>query len=163
MGKIDINSRIKGIPATQELIDSLKGHIRKADKEEVWASSHEDINMALDLSFRAAEVCFIGLLDDNPMIAFGVVRPFLLSANGIIWMLATDDIEKRISKTALARRCREYISTMLQSFDLLYNFVDVRNTVTVKWLEWIGAEFDEPKPYGPDNMLFRKFYIRRNK
>lgn len=153
--------RIMGVPATQELINKMKGKIRESDKQEVWAASHRDIDDTLDLSFKASELCFVGLFDDIPMIAFGVVRPFLLSRKGIIWMLGTDCLEKKLSKISLALRCRQYIEKMFQSFDELTNYVDIRNKISINWLEWMLFTLEEPVPYGPDNMLFKKFYMRK--
>lgn len=155
------NRLTKVVPATQELVNAMKGKIRKSDKQEVWAASHMDINEALDLSFRSSETAVVKLFNGIPVAVSGVTRPYLLSNNGIIWMLATEDFENKTVQISAGRKCRVFVEEMLQSFKELYNYIDVRNTVTLKWLKWIGAEFDEPKPYGPDNMLFRKFYIRR--
>jgi len=156
------HSLTKILPATQELVNAMKGRIRKSDQEEVWAASHMDIDEALDLSFKSSETAVVKFFKGVPVAISGVTRPFLLSNNGIIWMLATEEFENKIVQISAGRKCRVFVREMLKSFTLLYNFVDVRNTVTVKWLEWIGSEFDQPKPYGPDNMLFRKFYIRRS-
>lgn len=151
----------KVIPATQVLINAMKGRIRKSDQEEVWAASHMDIDEALDLSYRSSETAVVKLFNDIPVAVSGVTRPFLLSSSGIIWMLATEEFENKVVQISAGRKCRIFINEMLESFDILYNFVDFRNTISIKWLEWIGAEFEDAKPYGPDNMLFRKFHIRR--
>lgn len=161
MEKTDSHN-VRVIPATQELINSMKGRIRKSDINEVWASSHMDIDEALDLSFRASENSVVKLFDDKVEMAAGVVRPFLLSSSGIIWMLATDAAENKSIKISIIRTCKKYINEMLQGFNELTNFVDVRNTTSINWLKWCGFTLEEPKPYGPENMLFRKFYIRRN-
>jgi len=52
------------VPATQELVDLLKGRLREADIKEVFAASGEDADRALQLGFQLSEFCYIGLLND---------------------------------------------------------------------------------------------------
>jgi hypothetical protein len=40
----------------------------------------------------------------------------------------------------------------------LVNFVDARNTVTIRWLQWLGFTLDEPEPHGINAELFHKFW-----
>ena len=41
-------------------------------------------------------------------------------------------------------------------------FGDVRNTVAIRWLEWLGFTFGEPVGYGPLGMPFKPFCMTRS-
>ena len=74
-------------------------------------------------------------------------------------MLANDEFEK--VKFQFARRSREYIDHMHQTFALLENWVDVRNKTAIRWLEWCGFKMEAPKPYGAYKLPFRRFWRRQ--
>lgn len=40
----------------------------------------------------------------------------------------------------------------------LINFVDVRNTMTIHWLRWLGFTIDDPIPYGMAGEPFHRFW-----
>ena len=73
-------------------------------------------------------------------------------------MLGTDLVEKH--SKAFLRRNKAYLSEMAQGFDTLENYVDARNEVSKKWLEWLGFEIGEPEPMGVLGLPFHKFEMR---
>lgn len=156
-----VQSKIIGVPATQELINQMKGRLRQADRQEIRASHNINPDRALELSFQSSERAYVGLLEGLPMIAFGVVRPSLLSRIGVIWMLSTPEIEANLSRFSLGKRCIRYVADLLRDFDEIGNYIDIRNKISLKWLQWIGFTIEPPEPYGIYNMLFSKFYIRK--
>jgi hypothetical protein len=81
-------------------------------------------------------------------------------AGGMLWMLGTDRIND--IQVAFLRKNHKFIKMFLIFFESLENWVDVRNQMSIQWLKWLGAEFDEPAPYGVEGKLFQHFVIRRN-
>ena len=41
----------------------------------------------------------------------------------------------------------------------LKNYVWLGNDLHIKWLKWMGAEFEEPIYYGYDGQPFKEFYF----
>lgn len=89
----------------------------------------------------------------QPIAMFGVSGT--KGSIGVPWMLGTDKIQD-IRKSFL-RECRDYVEEMHRNYPMLTNFVWSKNTVHIAWLKWLGFQFGEAKPMGPDNELFIHF------
>ncbi|MBN2453749.1 MAG: hypothetical protein JXB40_05780 [Candidatus Omnitrophica bacterium] len=137
------------------------GHqLRESDAREVWSSHHHTPHEALRLSYEISEMCFTVEIKGVPAIMFGAAPPILLSDRATIWLLATDGILS--VRKSLVKECRRFIDMMLQIYPFLENYVDARNTLSMKWLTWCGAVMEDPQPYGIEKLPFRHFYFRRN-
>ena len=49
------------------------------------------------------------------------------------------------------------IATWREQFPFMFNYVDARHTDAIRWLKWLGFEFDEAAPYGPFDLPFYRF------
>ena len=153
-------AKIKAVKATQELIDAMKGNLRDADISEVWNTSRETADDALQRGFDRSVFCWIVLLGDKPFFCFGVVSAsFAFTHTGHIWALGTDDIAR--AKVAVARRSVSYIKQMLGYYDVLENYVAANNFISIQWLKYCGFNIEAPAKYGIEQELFCKFNIRR--
>jgi hypothetical protein len=141
-----------------EDIDYLAKYMRWADKREIYASNHLSPKEALRIGFEKSIYCRT-VENGNPIMMFGVCPISFFDKSAKVWMLGTNDISK-ISIRFL-RGCRHYIDEMLNIYPALYNYVDVRNKKSVKWLEFLGAEFDAPAPYGKEGFNFMRFVFNK--
>jgi hypothetical protein len=66
------------------------------------------------------------------------------------WMLATDDI-RAIGREFLLGSHGE-VDRMRKSYALLINNVHSKNTLSMRWLKWLGFIID-PTPAGPDGQF----------
>jgi len=151
------SSRIAIHTATQELIDGLKDRIRHADGLECWAMAKHLPATSIQRGFDCVGRCWVATWDDVPTVVFGVTE----SAPGVgcPWMLATDDItEMRLS---FVRASLKVIKDMLGEYPLLRNYVDTRNSISIRWLRWLGFELEEPQNYGLYKLPFHRFEMRR--
>lgn len=149
------------LPATQEGLDLLKGRFRQGDVEEVFAMSGRGIDEAAQEGLRTSELCWIGYWDEDPIAIFGCRRHSLLSDEGTPWLLGTERIREQGIKQAFLAANAPYIKAMLQHFDFLENFVDARNTVSIKWLKRLGFTIEPAMPMGYLKMPFHRFWLRR--
>ena len=145
------------VPATQELIDQLKGKLRIADEIECQALCGLSADDALQDGFEKSLQSWVGMMDEEPILAFGVASPALISDTGIPWMLATDNISK--VGMAVIRRSKKYVRAMLDLFPKLENFVDAENAVSIRWLAWCGFMIAPPMPLRPDGRPFHHFWM----
>jgi len=139
--------------------EHLKHNMRQCDKDEIWASHHFTPEQAVDYSIKKTIFCLTVKVAGVPAVMFGVNGESILGHKGIIWMLATDDITK--INFRFARHSRHFVDMMLAFYPYLYNFVDARNTLSIKWLKLLGAKFDTAKPHGVEQKMFRYFYFER--
>ena len=58
---------------------------------------------------------------------------------GMIWLLSSPEI-KNISIPFL-RNCNGVLDLYLKAYPVLYNYIDARNLLHVKWLRWLGFNF----------------------
>lgn len=153
--------KAKVVPATQELLDLLKGRFRKADVDEVYAMSGRDINTAVDDGLKESELVWIGMWENDPVTIFGARRIALLSDEGTPWLLGTDRIREPGIKKAFIERSIPYVLEMLKRFRYLENFVDARNTTSIRWLKMMGFTIETAEPIGFLKMPFHRFWLRR--
>lgn len=151
-------------PVQESDISYIANNLREADLEELKASHGAKV------SPRALLMISVGITPDpvtllsgsgsgEPIALLGTVPPSLLGSNTAKpWMLGTEAVFRYPKKIVMGGR--SYVREMLERYGALENYVDVRNVVSVRWLQSIGFSLDEPAPYGPDKMLFHRFYAR---
>lgn len=137
----------------------LKSRLRKADIDEIYASNHLTAADALTYSFYLSKVCLTIMMDDEPVGMFGIVEDPTDSDKALIWMLGSD----RMNKVArhIVKDAKDFIEQFMDSYEVLYNHVDARNEKSIRWLEYLGAEIDDPIIYGREGLPFHHFQFRR--
>ena len=73
-------------------------------------------------------------------------------------MLGTIDLNFHSRK--FLRESRRVVSLLAEEFPVMENYVDARNTASIRWLQWVGFSVYYPKPYGRDNLPFHRFDMR---
>jgi len=148
-----------------DVIKAYKSHaiamapnMRQQDRDEVWAAYHHGPREALVSSLRVSTKAWTIMLEDEPIGIFGVGSDSLLSETGSPWLLATDWV--REIRIQFIRRMGPYLEEMLSDYPVLVNYVDARNTDTLRWLHWWGFRIDEPEPWGLEGLPFHKITMR---
>ncbi len=141
-----------------EDVYSLANTMRESDREEIWASHHKHPFEALKTGFDQSIIC-LTIENGSPIVMFGVTKENLLSDKGVIWMLASDDMNK--IRFIIARHSKKFIDLMLNVCGYLENYVHIKNQESIKWLRMCGAHFEDAKIYGIEKQLFYHFYFRR--
>lgn len=97
------------------------------------------------------------LVDGEPAAIFGVVDMGETNPSvGSIWLMGTPvilDIRREF-----LRQCRAQLAMQESTYDILTNFVDSRNTVHIKWLQWLGFSIiRKEENYGEGSQTFYEF------
>jgi len=135
-------------------------NMRMSDREEIWVSDHIRPEQALINGVEASIYCRT-IENGSPIGMFGICPQELLGTKATVWLLGTEDLKK--IKIKFLRNCKRYVNGMLEYYDYLENYVDVRNKKSILWLKFLGAKLDEPAPYGVEGLMFQHFSFTKGK
>lgn len=119
-------------------VESVAARMRDADKAEVWASHGMDPLSALRLSVRFTPAPLTVWKGDLQAAILGVVPVSAVMESGMVWLLGTDLIERY--PVPFLRHSREVVRGFLQDYRRLFNYVDDRNRISIRWIKWCGFE-----------------------
>jgi len=153
---LGVNIEIRDIEPQD--IDELVRNMRQADRDEVKASTNLPLRSVIDHSIRLSSYSKAGLVNGELACLWGVCPISILSSKGSPWLLATPVIEQY--PMAFLRRCKPYIKKFKELYSSMENYVDVRNTVAIHWLKWMGFKMEEPQAWGVQGLDFHKFTMR---
>lgn len=146
-------------PSKHSDATAIKDRLRQSDVDEIWASTHQTPEEAILYSRRISSSSHAVLLDGKTVALFGVSPAADRKGVAGVWFVSTDDIAKMW--VSFLRMSRECVRRMLDEYPYLFNWVDDRNELSIKWLRWCGAKIEDPQPFGPDGAPFRFFVIKR--
>jgi len=133
-------------------ISKLHRRLRKPDQAELEA---------LNLTPRSALThgytngrCFTGLVESSIICMYGVVQE---GKDGRIWMLSSSEIDDH--KFGLCRHSKRIVDELKLEYRMLFNVVDERNEMTIKWLQWLGFTLGKTHQIGTHRQPFKEFYI----
>lgn len=130
--------------------------MRKADRDEVFAASGKTPLEALTFSFEKSSVAMTALVDGRAEVMWGAAELNILNGVAAPWLLGTKAVEKY--QVAFLRHSVEWRQKLLDRYTVLRNFVDDRNTVSIRWLKWLGFKLLDPVEM--NGHQFRLFELR---
>jgi len=139
-------------------IPAVAQNMREEDVAEVLAAEGLPPNQALLFCFMAGKPCMtICKADGTPIAMWGVTPD--AGEVGRVWMLGTDElVANRQIRLRFLREVRAYLQELFKTYSVLWNCVDARNTVHVRWIQWMGFTFVAEHPnYGAEGRLFLEF------
>ncbi len=145
--------------ATEETALEVAYNMRQPDVDEIWTAGRlspvDAILQSLAVSRETAGVAFV---NGTPVCAFGIGEWSVLNLMGIPWLLGTHDLAQYAPQ--FLRASRTWITVAKSEYRILQNYVDARNTETIKWLEWLDFTIEPAEPFGCDGLPFHRFHWR---
>ena len=133
----------------------LAPKMRQADRDEIKASDNIGAAEALMTPFQYTghrTWSVIGTDEEYVIGMFGSV-PTLEPDYGVAWLLSSDELFNY--KKEFIRQSPEWVAQMGKNYKYLYNWVDCRNTKSIKWLKHLGfKEIQREEQYGKGKMPF---------
>ncbi|WP_208539341.1 hypothetical protein [Algihabitans albus] len=136
----------------------LAPRLRPADRREVMASHGHRPLQALIQSLRHSDLAWAGLIDGEVLALWGAGTTALLGRQGAPWLLAGRGLERH--KRSFLRLSRENLARLQARYDYLENWVDARNTRSIRWLRWLGFTLEPAAPHGRFGRPFHRFWMR---
>jgi hypothetical protein len=119
-------------------IDYVAAHMRQADENECKAVAGMHKKLALLLSCEIAEEKHTLVSPKGEPVGICGLAPGAGPDDKQVWMLGTTSLPRY--KTLFLRESRVWFEEKASRY-LLWNVVDARNTLHVKWLKWLGCNF----------------------
>lgn len=137
----------------------LAPKMRDKDKEEVWHSDGMSPLVALQTSFDASSEANTIIADDGEVIGMFGVAPTPIPTIGTPWLLASDRLPE-VAREFIPQS-RKWIEHIHDDYDLLFNYVYAKNTISIRWLKWLGFNFVRETEYGVNPTQFLEFAKHR--
>ena len=144
---------------TQGHADYIARHLREVDRMEAWELHRLSPTMAVNGGLFLSEQSYAVLVDDEPVLVFGVQPESMVSSTGVVWLLATDNIIK--IRKQFIKRCKKVLLDLIQDYDVVYNYVYTKNTIALRWLKWLGFMIHPAEAMGATGAEFHKIEYRR--
>ena len=154
-----MKSKVVIAPAEPRHVEAMRGRFRAQDDAECRAASGFSADREAMAAVMAPGLRWTAFAGGEPFCVFGVTPKSMLLSTGCPWLLGTDAVLD--NWVGVLKLSRGYVKQMLQPFDKLENYVDARNTVSMKWLKWCGFSFDAAEPYGILGLPFHRFYMTK--
>ncbi len=139
--------------------EALLADIRPCDLAELQASCPGDLLEAIKLSIASAPHSWAVEVDGDLAALIGVTQA-PDSEVGVPWMSGTSAFYR--APRALTKLGRQYSEFGLSIYHTLVNYVDVRNTVSIRWLKAMGYKVSNvPVPVGVNGEPFYRFSMSR--
>lgn len=144
-------------PATLDHVAPLAAELRECDRLEVEASYGPDIVGAIAMSIRLSDQPFAGWAGDKLVCVFGAAPRSSMSDTAAPWCLGTDEMRRNAAE--VIRHTRSWVEWVRQTYPALINYVDARNTSSIRWLSSTGFIIDPAAPFGVSELPFHRFHM----
>ena len=138
----------------------LSKTLRKQDVQEVFASFGQNPAQALIRAYLTSHLhCYTIILDDEVVGMFGISK--IRDGVGSPWLLGSDKLTDY--KFEFHKHAKEHIDTFMDEYDVLFNYVDKRNTQAIKWIKSLGFTFTKlVDNFGYEQKPFYEFVKANN-
>jgi len=144
--------------ATVQDAIQLSSNLRPEDEAEVIANTGADplVSLLNGVLFSDNPTAILETETDSVVAIYGASTRKDSPKVGMVWMLCSPQLlEHRIQ---FLRESRNYFNKLMANYDLLYNFVDERNVVHIRWLEWLGFKLlTRHETFGAEGRPFIEF------
>ena len=133
-------------------------NMRKEDVDEVRAQTGACPKGGLLYAYFMSKPCLTVVSRHGHLMAMGGVVPEGENI-GRIWLLGCQSmVDDSIHRRWFLRKSKEKLAEMQSLYPLLFNMVDARNEVHVKWIDWLGFTFIKKHlNWGPEQQMFYEF------
>ncbi len=131
--------RIDEAQGDMDAVD-LYDDLREADMLEILGLMHHPKD-AVMMSYACSTKCYSVKDEMNNLYCSFGVAPIEGTNIGSAWLLGTRRLPS--IKKFFLQHSRDRMEELLEGFDYLTNYVMRSNKLSIKWLEWLGAEFND--------------------
>ena len=164
MGRLVSHKNTEGVEISVLRSSTLKdagflaANLRKEDIDEVRAQSGSSPHEGILYCYFMSKPCVTMISRKGKIMGlYGVVPEG--GKTGRIWMLGCEEMVNDVQdKWWFLQESKRQLAKLQKSYPLLFNVVDARNKVHIKWLRWMGfTSIQKHSERGPERRLFYEF------
>jgi len=135
----------------------LAGRLRAADLAEIQAAVGWPPEEVLRYGIEVSRPCFAVTHSVGDLLAlFGVEPEIRHPGVGRVWFLGSDAVTA--NSFAFLRQSKNWIDELHNHYAELWNFIDARNRLQIRWLKWCGFSLVRPvERHGIERRPFYEF------
>lgn len=132
-------------------------NLRSADLQEIRANLGEDPLTVLRKGIAESDPCYAVVdQEDRAFALFGVVPDTGDADVGLVWLLASDELAEH--PFFVLRNTRKWVEILQRRYRVLWNHIDARNELHIRWLRWSGFTLlRRIEKYGVEQRPFYEF------
>lgn len=88
-------------------------------------------------------ISWMGFIDGKVACVWGLVPPTLMSNRAYLWLLTTDLVDEH--QFIFVRHSQRFVEEALKEYDIIVGHCHSKETRSIRWLKWLGAEFSVPE------------------
>jgi hypothetical protein len=147
----------KIVTATKTHALMMAPNMREVEKREVRDACGRQPAAALIFELDRSSVAWAWIVNGEVACMFGIVAPTLLDSVSYPWFLTTPLVETHARQ--FARACKTLLPELLEAHPRLVGMVDSRHTLSVRWLQWLGARIGPAMQWGVAGAPFHHFEL----
>lgn len=149
-------ARVTFRPPEAADVSRLVATMRETDRDELIAASGADLEKTLAHAVALSTHAWAADYKGELLSLFGFAPYGVLSDTAAPWCIATPALSE--VPGMLVRSAARYFADVRQLYPRLVNFVDARNTPSIRWLKAMGFTLsDEAIPFGQAGLPFYRF------
>lgn len=145
--------------ATLDDMLALIANIRPADRDEAEASEGS-LELALYNAFMRTPYPTALSYRGDLIAIYGAAPMTFLSTQGALWLMGTPLMRRYAGK--VFHDAKLFVAHAREHYPVLVNYVDARNTESIRWLAALGFTIDPPQPFGVKQLPFHRFHMGLN-
>lgn len=149
-------------PARTVDAEELAPQLREADRREIAAATGRPALAVLRQGIAESDPCYAMVMGVRKVAGvFGVVPDHHRPESGRVWLLGSDILSRH--RFALFRLSGPWMQHLHQRYRILWNYVDTRNQLHIRWIHLCGFQFlRRVEQYGFESRSFYHFQSVRH-
>lgn len=144
--------------ANETHIEELLPQLRPGDTAEVLAADGDLVRGCYNALFLSDDPIAMRDKKGDLVAVYGVAPlSILYGQQGAPWLMGTSRM--RVNALSVYHDMKLYLAFLSEHYERLFNYVDVRNEESVRWLASLGFTVGDPEPRGPRRMPFHPFWM----
>ena len=140
----------------------LSPRLRQDDLNEIQARSGRDPKIVLLEGVVLSSPCYAIIGNSGAVEGLFGVSP-IDEFSGSVWLLGSEALATPPLSKQFLRESRRFVDVLHLRYPILTNLIDERNTLHIRWLQWLGFTFfHRHAHYGFEQRPFLEFMRLQN-